>query len=351
MKRMIQIFALVVALIVVASPIAMAKDSVRTSGQPCLHGLPIWMALDEKWDTPVDFTFTLFPSGAPQVEAMAAGEWDCGAMGTVPTLMASLRYGAKLIAVSNEEGETNDLWVRPDSPLLKTKGANPKYPDIYGTKDDWKGKRILATTVSTGHFALSATLKALGLSDEDVDIVHIEQGQAITAFSSGEGDIVQLWAPFSYIAESKGWKKVSSGKRAGIMIPGGVVVRKEFAEEYPDLVVAWLDTYMAGLDKMRTEKAAAEKELDKYFTDYCGLKLPADALESEFTLRPLYTVDEQIDIMESPDKLPAWMKAISQFFVDQGRIEKSEQEEYLEANCYIDSSFMREVAKLRAARK
>lgn len=62
-------------------------------------------------------------------------------MGTVPTMMASMRYGYKLIGISNEEGATNDLWVRPDSPLLRHKGVNPAYPDIYGAADDWKGRR------------------------------------------------------------------------------------------------------------------------------------------------------------------------------------------------------------------
>ena len=128
-------------------------------------------------------------------------------MGTVPTMMASMRYGYKLIGISNVESETNDLWVRPDSPLLKTKGANPQYPNIYGTADDWKGKKILGPTVTTAHYALSATLQALGLSDKDVNIVHMELGQAMTAFNAGEGDIIMLWAP------RVTWPKPEAGRR------------------------------------------------------------------------------------------------------------------------------------------
>jgi ABC-type nitrate/sulfonate/bicarbonate transport system substrate-binding protein len=78
-------------------------------------------------------------------------------------MLANMRYGMKIIAISNDESETNDLWVRPDSPLLKTKGANPNYPNIYGSPEDWRGKKILCTTVSTGHYALTMTLKALGI--------------------------------------------------------------------------------------------------------------------------------------------------------------------------------------------
>ncbi len=327
------------------------KPTVRSSGQPCLHGLPIWMAIEKKWPEkmPINLTYTLFPSGAPQVEAMAANQWDCGAMGTVPSLMAGLRYGAYLIGISNEEAETNDLWVRPDSPLLKTKGHNKAFPEIYGTPSDWKGKTILVTTVSTGHYALSATLKALGLKDNDVKIVNIEQGQALTAFNAGQGDIVQLWAPFDYIGESKGWIKVSSGRRAGVAIPGGIVVRKEFADKHPELVVDWLDAYMRGVDEMRTDHAGSAKWLAKYYKDYCGLKLTDEAIQQEFKLRPLFSVDQEVELMTNPDKVKKWMTNIAQFFVDQGRMSKEEMASYVKANCYIEPKFMQMLAKKRKA--
>ena len=227
---------------------------VRVSGQPTMHGMPTWEILEQGIkDLPINIKYMMFPSGAPQVEAMAAGEWDVGAIGTVPMMMSSIRYGALMIGISNNESETNDLWVRPDSPLLKTKGSNPKYPDLYGTPADWKGKKILCTTVSTGHYALSSTLKALGLKDNEVQIIQIEQGQAVAAFASGQGDILQMWAPFSYIAESRGWKKVSSGARAGVMIPGAIIVRKEFAEKNPEQVTQWLNLYMQMVAKMKTD--------------------------------------------------------------------------------------------------
>lgn len=105
--------------------------------------------------------------------------------------------------------------------------------------------------MSTGHYALTATLARLGLKDSDLDIVHMEQGQAMTAFNAGQGDILQLWAPLSYMAEAKGWRRVSSGAAAKVMIAGGIGVRKEFAEQHPDLVVAWLDIYMRGVEGMK----------------------------------------------------------------------------------------------------
>ncbi|WP_273525318.1 ABC transporter substrate-binding protein [Mailhella massiliensis] len=339
------------ALLLSSFACAEAKPVVRTSAQPCLHGMELWYAEQAGWlkDAPFSSEFLFFPSGGGQTEALAAAQWDCGAMGTVPTMMASMRYGYKLIGISNVESETNDLWVRPDSPLLKTKGANPQYPNIYGTADDWKGKKILGPTVTTAHYALSATLQALGLSDKDVNIVHMELGQAMTAFNAGEGDIIMLWAPQSYMAEARGWKKVSSGTAANAVIAGGIGVRKEFAEEHPDLVVEWLDVYMRGVEMMRDNPAGSVDPLLSYFNDYCGLELSRDMVEKEFKYRDLFNVSEQIAALEDPNKLPTWLRGVADFMLEQGRISQKEYDAYVNANFNIDSSFMKKLAEKRAA--
>ncbi|MDR1871104.1 MAG: ABC transporter substrate-binding protein [Deltaproteobacteria bacterium] len=329
---------------------AQTKPLVRTSAQPALHGEPIWRAeiSGDLAKAPFSSEFTLFASGGPQVEALAAGQWDVGAMGAVPTILAGIRYGYKFIAISNDESETNDLWVRPDSKLLKTKGANPKYPDIYGSANDWKGAKILATTVSTGHYALSATLKALGLKDADVSIIHMEQAQAVTAYGAGEGDILQLWAPFSYIAEAKGWVKVSSGARAGAIILGGVGARKEFAEKSPELVLAWLDVYLAEIERLKNDPTTGAIDLLKYFNEYCGLELTKDQVALEFKYRPLYTPEEQVELLTNPAKAPAWLDGAARFLLEQGRISQEEYDLYKANNYFIDPTY---VQKLAAARK
>lgn len=322
---------------------------VRASHQPCLHGLPSWMAIENGWakDSPIDLKFVFFQSGSPQNEALAANQWDVGAMGTVPTILASIRYGAYMIGISNDESETNDLWVKPDSPLLKTKGFNPKYPDIYGSPDDWKGKKILVTTVSTGHYALGPTLKNLGLTDKDVKIINMDQGQAVTAFDSNQADIAVLWAPYSYIAESKGWVKVSSGKRAGVTIPGALLVRKDFADKNPELVVEWLDLYMRGLDYMKKDPAGATDWLYKYYNDYCGLELGKDLVAKDLALRPLLDVNEQIKALEDPTKARKSMSEITQFLVDQGQLTADDKAKYENGN-FIEPKFMKMLAEKRA---
>lgn len=344
MKRWMAAVVSLGILICVATGVAADKPLVRMSGQPALHGFPMWIMMEEEKDLPIKVKYSHFTSGAPQVEAMAAGEWDVGAIGTVPMMMASIRYGAVMIGVSNNESETNDLWVRPDSPILKTQGFNPKYPEIYGKPEDWKGKKILCTTVSTGHMAVSSTLKALGLTDKDVQIIQIEPGQAVAAFASGQGDILQSWAPFSYICEGRGWKKASSGRRAGVMIPGAIIARKEFVEKSPELVIQWLEQYMKIIAKEKADNKWGVDNLYKYFNDFCAVELPREMVAKEYELRPLYNAKEEVEIMKDPSKVKTWMTEIAQFFVDQGRISKEEMDRYVKANCFIEPRFMDAVA-------
>ncbi len=335
-----------VLIVVFSSGAALAAEQeIRVSVQPCLHGMPPWWDFQEGRDKAagLKFNLQLYPSGAPQNEALAAGQWDVGAMGIPAALMAVLRYDAKIIGISNDESETNDIWVRPDSPLLKTKGANPNYPDIYGTAADWKGKKILVTTISTGHYSLSATLKALGLTDKDVQITNIEQAQAITAFGAGQGDIACLWAPFSYMAEAKGWKKVSSGRAAKAIVPGFIVARKAFVQEQPELAAKWLKLYMADIDSMRKDPKNAEEWLNKYFADYCGLKLPKELLKYEFELRPLFPVDEQVKYLKDPAQVRKWIEDFVAFFVAQGTLKEKDVEKLKSVNFGVEPSIMEKV--------
>ena len=97
----------------------------------------------------LDIEMLLFSSGMAQLNALPAGEWVLAGTGAVPGMMGALRYGTYTIAVTNDESYTNALLLRPDSPILKTKGYNKDYPEVYGHPDDVRGKTFLITTMSS----------------------------------------------------------------------------------------------------------------------------------------------------------------------------------------------------------
>ena len=146
--------------------------TLNTSWQPEHETFVVWYAKQKGWDKEegLDIKMHYFDSGMAQWEALPAGQWVLGGQGGVPMVVGALRHGAYLIALGNDESITNVVMVRPDSPILKVKGWNKKYPELCGSPDLIKGKTILVTTVSSGHYAMSLWLKAFGLKDGDVVI-------------------------------------------------------------------------------------------------------------------------------------------------------------------------------------
>ena len=94
------------------------------------------------------------------------------------TIAGALRYGAYQIGLGNDESITNNVYVRPDSPILKVKGFNKAFPEVYGSPETVKGKTILVTTVSSVHYAMSSWLSVLGLKDSDVVIKQMDEPRA-----------------------------------------------------------------------------------------------------------------------------------------------------------------------------
>ena len=322
---------------------------VKVSMQPTFHALPTFMAIQRGWDKAegLKLESQIYMSGPPQNEALASNTWEVGAEGSVPAMLAAIRYGAYIIAISNNDSDCNTLWVKPNSSILKVKGANPKYPEVYGSAATVKGKTILLTTASNGHYAAVATLKALGVGEQDVKLVHMEPTQILPAFEANQGDIAQLWTPFDYAAESKGFKEISSGQRAGIFIPSLVLASKKAFEENPDKVAKWLKLYMRGIAEMKSNPAESAKVLGAYYKEH-GLTLDDKSLAQELARRPLYNTNEQLALFARKDGAPSqieqWMSDLADFFVQQGRITTAEKEKLMKGN-FMNDKILKMVAQ------
>ena len=158
MKRWFKVLtsSLAVVLFITFSCAAFAAAPVklRTAWLDEHEAFLVWYAKEKGWDKEegLDIEMLLFSSGMAQLNALPAGEWVLAGTGAVPGMMGALRYGTYTIAVTNDESYTNALLLRPDSPILKTKGYNKDYPEVYGHPDDVRGKTFLITTMSSPHF-------------------------------------------------------------------------------------------------------------------------------------------------------------------------------------------------------
>jgi len=112
-----------------------------------------WYAKEKGFDKQegLDMKLLNFDSGMAIAEALPAKQWVLGATGGVPMVVTSLRYGAYLIGIGNNESWTNAVFVRPNNPVMKTKGGQKGYPDIYGKEDFSKlNKRLREYAIAHG---------------------------------------------------------------------------------------------------------------------------------------------------------------------------------------------------------
>ncbi len=160
-----------------AATVVSADDlSITLSHQPYSHALPSYIGEEEGIfeENGLNTEILWFSSGNTQNEALGANEWDAGACGTPPAIAAGIAYNAKIVGFSVDDTVSVDYWVRADSDIAAISGEVEGYPDILGNADTWKGKTILCPTQTSAHYMLIATLSAMGLTQNDVSIVHME---------------------------------------------------------------------------------------------------------------------------------------------------------------------------------
>ena len=321
---------------------------ITVSHQPYSHALPTYIGLQEGEfeKNGVDVNVLWFTSGNTQNEALGANEWGAGACGTPPAISAGIAYDAKIIGLNVDDTISCNYWVRPDSDIAKISGEVEGHPDILGNADTWRDKTILCPTQTSAHYMLIATLNAMGLTQNDVNIVPMDVPSAYAAFKSGQGDIVALWAPQSYTAQDEGWVMASSGVASGETMPTVFVASQKAIDENWDAVYAWLKTWFEVADKYRDDTETQAKDLLQMQLDN-GIDTDEAQATRFVEERPLPSLESNVEWFKGEEGSRPCDEAvykIVQFFVDQGTYTEDDLQR-LKDNHFIDSEFIDAMAK------
>jgi NitT/TauT family transport system substrate-binding protein len=219
--------------------------TLRIGYQPSTHQIAHMTAMEKGWwqddlaplgvEEVTDFEF---PTGAPEMQAMLAGEIDVAYVGAAPFVaaVANSDLDAKIVAGTQTQG--SDLVLRPEIP--------------YTGPDDLKGLKIATFPPGTIQDTLLRDwLQQNGIDPEtDVEIAGMGPGDAITAISSGQVDGVFLPHPAPAIIEvaGNGRTVVQSGE----MFPNHaccvVVASGDLIRNHPDVVEQIVRTHIKATD-------------------------------------------------------------------------------------------------------
>jgi ABC-type nitrate/sulfonate/bicarbonate transport system substrate-binding protein len=315
---------------------------LKTSGQGEPSTYLVWDLIKKGWDKEagLKITQTYFESGMGQVEALPSKQWFIGtSAGGVPSLVAALRYGTYTVAIGDEDSFTNAVLVRPDSPMAKATGANPKYAKTYGSADTVRGKTVLVTTVSSGHYSLATWLKVLGLKEKDVVVKNMDQGQIMAAFESGVGDIAVVWEPFMFVGMSKGWKMMNEDSQMGANQINTIMVDRKFADENPEIVAKFLKLYFKRVDAEKPESPEEIAGYMKFCKDWAGIELSQSDAALSLKWRKMYPLEQQLkfyDASKGKSEIQTWFAQLADFFVEQGKFTREEMDKALNSGFLTD---------------
>ena len=178
-----------------------------------------------------------FGSGAPEMQAMMAGELDFAYVGSPPFITAvSNGLGGKIIAGVQTQG--SDLVLRSDAP--------------YETPEDLKGLRIATFTAGTiQDTMLRDWLSSHGVNpDTDVEISGMGPGDATSAMLAGQVDAVFLPHPSPVTITDAGAGRIIL--QSGEMMPNHaccvLVASDDMIQNHPEIVTAFLKGHMTGTE-------------------------------------------------------------------------------------------------------
>ena len=302
----------------------------------------VWYAKKHGWDREVglDVSMLRFGSGKAIVEGILAYDWAVAGCGAVPALTAALNDRLDIIAVANDESLANALYVRADSPILKVKGANPAFPEIYGDRASVAKKLILCPKATSAHYLMTAWLKALGLSEKDVRVRYMDPTPALGAFFGGLGDAVALWAPLTYEAEQKGFKAAALSNHCGVSQPVLLVANRAYADKYPQRIEAFLKMYFRAVDMLRAtppENLAAD--YSRFFKEWTGLELTPEQAVQDLKAHPVFTLNEQLALFnaaQGKSKLQTWLGDIAAFYESIGSVRQADRPRLERMNAVTD---------------
>src|SRR3989337_1199672 len=217
---------------------------VRVGYQPSTHHIAEFIGMQKGWfaqETGVPFIDKEFIGGAPEMEAMMAGELDVAYVGATPAINAIAKgLEAKIVASANNEGSA--LVMRNDFNY-----TGPK--DLIGKKIATLPRPSIQDTV------LRVWLIDSGIKPEDVDIKFMSGAEMLTSLSSGAIDGF-IWAePGPTQAEMQGIGKIVLNSSEMWMHPCCVVlVSDKLIKEDPDLVKNLVKTHIKAMNYIDTNE-------------------------------------------------------------------------------------------------
>ncbi|WP_418455619.1 ABC transporter substrate-binding protein [Allofournierella sp.] len=306
---------------------------LRVAAMPTITSLPTYYiqknGLAEKAGFRMEIT--MFDTGAPMNEALAADLWDVGAMGAA-AVTGMANYDEMVIGEVLESTDGQGVFVKPDSPIAKDTGYNPSFPTVLGSPDTVKGITILTPVGTAQHFTILKWLEKLGLEATDVNIVNMDTVQAYQAMQAGQCDAVSLNVPTFFDAVNDGMVQVANLADLGTRYVDMVVANRKAVEGKADLIEKYMECLLEANAALQNDQEMAT-DLFMEFLKENGMETTRENCVSDLQ-RAKFLVKEDWKGRE----LGNFAKELGEFYVGQGQLDASAIDKF---TTNVDNTFVK----------
>ncbi|MGK7912355.1 MAG: LysR family transcriptional regulator [Synechococcus sp.] len=207
-----------------------------------------------------DVRWQNYSTGMPIVDGLHCGQLDLGILGDYPMLLSAQR--------NQERGAGEDSTILIGFVAVNPDGCRnavivPQH-SVVNEIDDLRGLALAIPNGSAAHGMVLRVLHQHGLSS-DVELVPVENARKMdganrAVMSDREIAGYAHFSPFHELAlERNQFRYLFDGNVSGLPAFYGVVARKGFADEHPDLVVSYLKGLVAAQHWQATVPNSSQK--------------------------------------------------------------------------------------------
>ena len=186
-------------------------------------------------DVEYDVSWADYSSGGPITNQMLANKLNFGVMGDYPLIV----NGAKF----QETDSLRTLYVAGTGYNLKGSGnaiVVPVDSDLYSITD-LEGAEVSTPVGSAAWGMLLKAMQDNGIPTSEYVLKNQSPAVGAANIAAGKIDAHSDFCPWSEIMEFRGTgRKIYDGSETGVPYLHGVVVREDFATEYPEVVEAFI---------------------------------------------------------------------------------------------------------------
>ena len=261
-------------------------------------------------------------SGPPITNGMMANNIQIGMMGDYPLMVNGATGQAtgnetQLVAIIayNAQGSGNGIVVHKDSP----------YYDLA----DLKGKNVSVPFGSAAHGMMQRALEQKGLPPDFWNLVSQSPEIGSTNLQEKRIDAHADFVPFAELLPFRGFaRKIYDGAETKTPTFHGVVVRKDFGEKYPEIVVAYIEALMEANDWMRNNPKLGAEKVEEW------TKINKEVVYIFLGPGGIHTLDPTIK--------PAWVDAIG---ANYAVLKKLNMIKDLNIKAWVNDSYVRQAYK------